>query len=143
MKKPNKNVKPIIDIYNPEIYPFKLVVACNTTVEELNKQYVYSDGTDLEEIDGTIYTVPVLNRKTREHCILVHKAYWENRKDRNIEIIEDCSHESTHVALDVFKRIGEEVSLNCQEYTCYLIQWIAKNIYTTLNKCKNGKRRSN
>ncbi len=57
---------------------------------------------------------------------------FENRKAMNVGNI---SHESSHIAMEIFKYIGAEVDLSNQEPYSYLVGWIADCI----NQVKTGK----
>ena len=117
-KKDNKTVsnsKAIIDTYT-NVYPVDLVVANKyVTLEELKELYVYSDNLELDEevINGDASTCTVKRKSDNKFCILVkynHPSKYIT--DKKLDFINICSHEATHVALDIYEFIQQRVC-NC------------------------------
>lgn len=127
----------IIDTYS-SIYPVDLVVANKyTTLEELKELYIYSDGVELDEqiMDCDATTSTIKRKSDNKFCILVkynHPAkYVCNAK---LEFINTCSHEATHVALDIYEFIHQNVCNCSPEPFCYLQGWATECIYRTLTR---------
>lgn len=132
-----KNGKKIIDIYKNDIYFVDLVVA-NQYVElkDLQKQYIYSDGVELDEfiMHGCATICNVIRKSDDCYCLLVkYNKPWKGR-DKKLDLINTVSHESAHVALNIYEKIGQKVR-NCgSEPFCYLVGWASECIYNTLTK---------
>lgn len=135
-----KNKKAIIDIYYCEIYNVYLVVANkHTTLEQLKKKYIYSDGVELDDyiMDGIATTSTCTDKKTNNKVILVKYNHDSTSKtvDKKADFVNTVSHEATHVALDIFGCIiDQKVCLECSEPFCYLQGWAAECIYKTWTK---------
>lgn len=127
----------IIDTYS-SIYPVDLVVANKyTTLEELKELYIYSDGVELDEhiMDYSATTSTIKRKSDNKFCILVKY----NRSagyvcDAKLEFINTCSHEATHVALDIYEFVGQDVCNCSSEPFCYLQGWATECIYRTLTR---------
>lgn len=135
--------KPIIDTYDPVLYPVLLVVARNVTISRLNKDFSKVDDSDItEDYLGNNFvcvTFPATRRLDRRKVIIVLKN--ENISKFDDLPLEDATHEGGHYVMDVFNEIGASITSNEQEPFCYLLQWAVKNIYTTLTKKNNGNKR--
>ena len=134
-----KNKKSIIDTYYLEIYDVYLVVANKyTTLEELKKLYVYSDGVELtDEILKGQCTTSTCYRKEDNTCAVLVKYNTEGThtsKNRKTDFINTCGHEGTHVALDIYEMISQNVCFCTPEPFCYLVGWATECIYKTLVK---------
>lgn len=135
--------KPIIDTYDPVLYPILLVVCKDSTIEHINKYYSRPNGDDItEDFVGYGYcciTFAATRRSDNRKVIIV----VQNRdipKEDNIPL-QDATHEGGHYVMDVFDEIGCNISPTDQEPFCYLLQWAADNIYKTLTKKSNGNKR--
>ena len=139
-KKDSKTInkrRAIIDTYT-SIYPVDLIVANKyTTLEELKELYIYSDGIELdEEVTSCDASTCTIKRKSDgKFCILVkynHPAKY--LIDKKLDFINTCSHEATHVALDIYEFIHQQVCNCSSEPFCYLQGWAAECIYKTWTK---------
>lgn len=139
-KKDSKTVnnrRAIIDTYT-SIYPIDLVVANKyVTLEELKELYVYSDGIEIDEevMDCDATTSTIKRKSDGKFCILVkynHPAKYIT--DKKADFIDTCSHEATHVALDIYEYIHQQVCNCSSEPFCYLQGWATKCIYKTWTK---------
>lgn len=139
-KKDNKtisNSRAIIDTYT-SIYPVDLVVANKyVTLEELKELYVYSDDLELDEevTNCDASTCTVKRKSDNKFCLLVkynHPA--KHITDKKLDFINTCSHEATHVALDIYEFIHQQVCNCSSEPFCYLQGWATECIYKTLSK---------
>ena len=127
-----------IDIYET-MYNVDLVVANKyTTIEQLNKEYSFSDDTDInkEILEGCASTCTCKRRSTGKYVLLVKFNRISKIKgiDKKSDLINTCSHEACHVALHIYEYIGAEVSITNQEPYCYLTAWITECIYKTITK---------
>ena len=133
-----KNKKSFIDTYET-IYPVHLVVANeNVTLEQLKELYCYADDKELDDsIMNAVCTTSRCKRKDDDRNISLVKFNHPTRV-KNIDIKADMintyAHEATHVALDIYDFIREQISVDYQEQLAYLIAWIAECIYKTLSK---------
>lgn len=129
-----KKQKKVIDIYDPVIYPRKLVVTKNVTLQDLRKRFTFRSGDVLSDEynpEGYTYTCFVTDIKTNEYVVLVNIGY--KQKDMS-EYINDIAHEAEHVKCSIFDDIGLPNTVDSQEADVYLVGWAAKCIYKTLIK---------
>lgn len=110
--------------FNPLIYPCRLWIAISkdTFKERFDGVSEWDDG-----CDAIVDCVNDIQRNLGG--VLVR---FENRKAMNAGNI---SHESSHIAMEIFRYIGAEVELSNQEPFSYLVGWIADCI----NQVKTGK----
>lgn len=142
-KKDNKtisNSRAIIDTYT-NIYPVDLVVANKyTTLEELRELYDRGEEQELSDtmVDSTCNatTTYVRRKKDGKSCILVKHNNNESTKnvDKKLNLIRTISHEATHVALDIYDYIEQNICNCSPEPFCYLQEWAFECIYKTLSK---------
>lgn len=143
VKKNNKSVnnsKAIIDTY-ATIYCLDLVIANKyVTLEQLKELFVYSDDTELDEsiVNADATTSTVKRKSDNKYCILVKYNHGANYKMDSIQkkhdFINTCSHEATHVALDIYEACDQKVCFCSPEPFCYLQAWATECIYKTLTK---------
>lgn len=135
----NRLSRPTICRYET-LYNVDIVVADDkVTLEQLNKQFKFADGNDLPTgiLDGYATTSTVNDRVTGRNCSLIKFNDFGNKtKQEKALITADCiAHESMHSALDIFDHIGEGVDPSkSNEPLAYLVGYIAKCVYKTLNK---------
>ena len=142
-KKNNKTVsnsRAIIDTYT-NIYPVDLVVANKyTTLEELRELYDCGEGEELSDkiVDSACNatTTYVRRKKDEKSCILVKHNNDECAKsaDKKLNRLGTISHEATHVALDIYDYIEQNICNCSPEPFCYLQEWAFECIYKTLSK---------
>lgn len=134
MDKKNKKNKAIVRVF--ETYcGVELVIANKyATLKDLSN-YVYSDGDPLEKDDESFdaSTTKVMNKTTKRKAILVRLndiscPKGTSKLSRTVQI---SVHEATHVVLMLYQHMGENISLDYQEPTCYLIDDIAQKIFET------------
>lgn len=127
-----------IDTYTT-VYPVYLVVANEAvTLEDLKKDFVYSDKAELDEniLDCQCSTSKVYNKKTNRYCMLVkfnHRTDYKD-DDKTTDLINTVAHEAGHVVLDIYDFIEASVDINNQEPFTYELGYIAECIYKTLIK---------
>lgn len=134
-----KNKKSVIDKYYLELYDVYLVVANQyTKLEELQKLYSYSDKVELNDriLEGCATTSCCIDKKTEASVILVkYNKHSRNKElDKTLDFINTVSHEATHVALDIYEMIGQNICYCTPEPFCYLQAWATEHIYKTLKK---------
>lgn len=110
--------------FNPLIYPRRLWV---TVSKDTFKERF--DGVSEWEDDSYAIVDCVHDRQRDLGGVLVR---FESKNAMNADNI---SHESTHIAMEIFKYIGATVDLSNQEPFSYLVGWIAGCI----NQVKTGK----
>lgn len=133
-----KNNKAVINTY-PTIYNIDLVVANkHVTIKQLRELYSEPNGEELEDITnmGECVTMMVQNKKTRRLVSLVKYCCDNNVKDidKNTDLVQLCSHEASHVVLDIYNHIYSNVNLTDQEPFAYFLGWVTERIYETLRK---------
>lgn len=131
-----KNKKGRIDTYST-IYYVDLVVS-NQFVElkELQKLYTYSDGTDLNEdiMNSECTTSTVMRKSDNKDCILVKFNKYSDIKgiSKEVDLINTITHESGHVAIDIYSHMRQDICPCSSEPFCYLLGWVGECIYKTL-----------
>lgn len=135
MKKTNRS---IIDTYST-MYFVDIVVANEyTTLEELKELYTYMNKKELDDdiLNGQSTVSTVIRKSDNVDCILV--KYNRDATNPNIDIeldrVNTVCHEATHVALDIYEAIGQDVCFCSPEPFCYLVGYAGECIYKTLNK---------
>ena len=136
-----KKTKGHIDTYK-SMYPVLLVVANkDVTIEELRKQFLECDGTELQDDDMNRTTGIVIRaiRKSDERAVILVRMngedkFYKDKLERKIEFISRIAHEAAHVALTTYERIDEHVCDRCQEPFAYYIGWIVECICKTVFK---------
>lgn len=124
------NKKSRIDIHETP-YELYLVIANKyTTLEELQEIFTYPDGSELthtgltEDKNGYKYqavTAQVKRKSDKRHFLLVWQIGDNSTKveDRLLDLINLAAHEASHVMLDIYYAIGENVDLEHQEQFAY------------------------
>jgi len=136
-----KKNKKRIDTYKNDIYFIDLVVANEfVKLEDLKKLYVYSDGIEIDNfvLEGYATTCTITRKSDNKACILV--KYNGPSKTKNInktlDFVNTVSHEATHVAIDTYSFIHQNIYDNSSEPFCYLVGWATECIYKTLKNIK-------
>jgi hypothetical protein len=127
-----------IDTYET-IYYVDLVVANQyTTLEELKKLYIYSDGVELDEqiMDTTASTSTIRRKSDGKDCILVKYNGYEGIKwiDKKTDLLSTITHEAGHVCINIYDHMIQNSCPCSQEPFCYLLGWVTECIYKTLKK---------
>lgn len=128
-----------IEEYYSDIYDVYLVVANeHTTLEQLRKRYKHPDGEELSEhlLEGSAATATAVDKKTDAAVIIVkyNRHPCNKTLNKKTTLVNICSHEATHVALDIYEMLGQNVCFCTPEPFCYLQAWVAECIYKTLTK---------
>ena len=131
-----------IDIYQT-IYNIDLAV-CSTKCsnDNIKKYFVKLSKEELTDSDLEYncrgYTINLLSRKDYTPTTLVRilNVEGKTKKERDIDLLNTIAHEATHVLLDTYSRMNENISLDYQEPAAYYMGWIVGNIYKTYFKNK-------
>nr|DAM86504.1 MAG TPA: peptidase [Caudoviricetes sp.] len=131
-----------IDIY-PTMYGLDLAV-CNTKCSnnDIKKYFVKLSKEELTDNDLNHdcrgYTINLLSRKDYTPTALVRilNVRSKTKKGRDIDLLNTITHEATHVLLDTYSKMEENISLDYQEPAAYYMGWIVGNIYKTYFKNK-------
>lgn len=129
-----KKKKPIIDKYDPIIYPRLLYVCKNCTEEDINKLFVGRGGEYIRLGNSYfMYTVPAINKKTNKYVVLVI-IHDDVVKESIEDQVSYCAHEADHVNFSICDDIDLSIPTSAQEASAYLTGWGTKCIFTTLKK---------
>ena len=128
-----------IEEYYSDIYDVYLVVANEyTTLEQLRKRYKHPNEEELSEqlLEGSAATSTAIDKKTDASVLIVKYNRHPRNKTLNKKttLVNICSHEAVHVALDIYEMLGQNVCFCTPEPFCYLQAWAAECIYKTLTK---------
>ena len=124
-----------IEKYYNDVYEVYLVVANKyATLEQLKKNYSYADGAELDEeiTKASACTARCKDIKTGKPVIIV--KFNETVKDAKLWFTNTTAHEATHVALDIYEMIQQNICFCSPEPFCYLVGWATECIYKTLTK---------
>lgn len=132
-----------IDIY-PTMYGLDLAV-CNTKCSnnDIKKLFVKLSKEELtdNDLNGDCkgYTINLLSRKdyTPTALVKILNTEGKTKKERDIDLLNTITHEATHVLLDTYSKMNENISLDYQEPAAYYMGWIVGNIYKTYFKNKS------
>ena len=131
-----------IDIYET-IYGVDIAV-CNKkcTDKDIIDNFLTSDDKEITEeylsASPTLnaYSFRAINKHNRHTTFIVRilKVFGSNKLEKDTDLINTIAHESMHVVLDTFDKIGEVISVEVQEPYAYYIGWICECIYKSYNK---------
>ena len=130
--------------FDPVIYPRKIWITYDATVEELNKRFpegfVENDNhIPFKEIDESSYATVYATRETEpkeEAGFLIRFSKKESMTTANI------THESIHCASGIFRYIGADIDNVNDEPFAYLCGFIAKccqEVYDKVNELEEMK----
>lgn len=128
-----------IEEYYSDIYDIYLVVANEkVTLEQLKKRYKFPNGEELDDrlLEGSATTSSAIDKKTDASVLIVKYNRYPCNKTLNKKttLVNICSHEATHVALDIYEMLGQNICFCTPEPFCYLQAWATECIYKTLTK---------
>ena len=128
-----------IDEYYSDIYDVYLVVANEkVTLEQLRKRYKHPNGEELSEdiLQGSATTSTAVDKKTDASVLIVkyNRLPCNKTLNKKTTLVNICSHEATHVALDIYELCNQDVCFCSPEPFCYLQGWACECIYKTLKK---------
>lgn len=140
-KKTNKIVrkkKSRIDTYST-MFDIDFIVANEAvTLEELRKLYCYTDDDELEECytKWDFCTGKVKRKSDGAHCILVKynqtSDSFVSSGDELLDLVDGCSHEATHIVLDIYAMTSTAIDMDNQENCAYFIGYCTERILKTL-----------
>lgn len=130
----NKSKKKlIVDQYNPNIYPFKLYVVKNYSMNDLKKLFDITE----KDIEGSWDALTIFGIKYKDEkeasCVVLLSDKIIKSKD-TLDKLDTCAHEALHYVIDLMEEIGNMCSYATSESYCYLQGWATKCIYRTLVK---------
>lgn len=116
---------------NLHIYPRKVWVMVQPTLEEINRYFHTRDGKDIYLSDTAVATVIPLYMKSNK-CMgeLIRISFPDKIR------VGDIAHEALHAAIDICYDVGIDTSYNDQEPVAYLTGYIANFVNEVLNKVK-------
>lgn len=117
--------------FHPQIYPRRVWVAVGGTFEDVKERFTAMNGQELEESEDCLATTYMVQAKRDEHYLghLVWFPYKNSMTTKNI------THESFHLASDMFALLGCKQHYDNQEPFAYLVGWVADCI----DKVKRNK----
>lgn len=127
-----------IDTYST-IYDMDVVVANElVTLKKLRELFEYTDGKELEDLyaEWDVVTCLVKRKSDGAYTVLVKFNKISNSfvssGDNLLDMIDVCSHEATHAALDIYDSVSAKVDTENQENFAYFVAYIAERIAKTL-----------
>ena len=128
-----------IEEYYSDIYDVYLVVANEkVTLEQLRKRYKFPNEEELDDrlLDGSATTTTAVDKKTDASVLIVkyNRLPCNKTLNKKTTLVNICSHEATHVALDIYEMLGQNICFCTPEPFCYLQAWATECIYKTLTK---------
>lgn len=127
-----------IDTYNT-IYDVDIVVANElVTLKKLRDLFEYVDGKELEDLYTEWDAVTALLKRKSDgaYTILVKfnkiSDCFVSSGDKLLDMLDICTHEATHAALDIYKNVSAEIDMENQETFAYFVAYIAERIAKTL-----------
>lgn len=127
-----------IDTYNT-IYDMDVVVANElVTLKKLRELFEYTDGKELEELytNWDVVTGLVKRKSDGAHTVLIKfnkiSDGFVSSGDKLLDMIDICSHEATHAALDIYNSVSATVDMENQENFAYFVAYIAERAAKTL-----------
>lgn len=127
-----------IDTYST-IYDMDIVVANElVTLKKLRELFEYRDGKELEECytDWDVVTGSLKRKSDGAYVVLIKfnriSDGFVSSGDKLLDMIDVCTHEATHAALDIYKSVSAEIDMENQETFAYFVAYIAERIAKTL-----------
>lgn len=127
-----------IDTYST-IYDMDVVVANELVgLKKLKDLFEYIDGKELEDsyVEWDVVTGLVKRKSDGAYTVLVKfnkiSDSFVSSGDNLLDMIDVCSHEATHAALDIYNSVSAKVDTENQENFAYFVAYIAERIAKTL-----------
>lgn len=127
-----------IDTYST-IYDMDVVVANELVgLKKLKDLFEYPDGEELEDLytEWNVVTSLVKRKSDGAYTVLVKfnkiSDGFVSSGDNLLDMIDVCSHEATHAALDIYNTVSAKVDTENQENFAYFVAYIAERIAKTL-----------
>lgn len=138
----------ILDKYDNDILELPLVVSIYSDLEDLQKEYSYSGGDELDDklVETSGSCCVLSEKKTKKLVIFVGinhipsyvKKY--NKNDRDSWIINTITHECYHAFMDSMNIIQETPCTEHQELAAYYMGWLAECVYKSWVKSTKSKK---
>lgn len=127
-----------IDTYST-IYDMDIVVANElVTLKKLRELFEYRDGKELEECytDWDVVTGSLKRKSDGAYVALIKfnriSDGFVSSGDKLLDMIDVCTHEATHAALDIYNSVSATVDMENQENFAYFVAYIAERAAKTL-----------
>ena len=127
-----------IDTYST-IYDMDIVVANElVTLKKLRELFEYRDGKELEECytDWDVVTGSLKRKSDGAYVVLIKfnriSDGFVSSGDKLLDMIDVCTHEATHAALDIYNSVSAAVDMENQENFAYFVAYIAERAAKTL-----------
>lgn len=123
-----------IHLFGNDQFPRRLWIVRDAPYSWIKERFKGIDGDELTEYDKDLakaVTYPDIEHiGTHDFGILIvildHKLS-----------VSDCAHEATHFVMELYRAMGENVNLDCQEVFAYLVGWATDCIHQVItNKYK-------
>lgn len=127
-----------IDTYST-IYDMDVVVANELVgLKKLKDLFEYIDGKELEDsyVEWDVVTSLLKRKSDGAYTVLVKfnkiSDSFVSSGDKLLDMLDVCTHEATHAALDIYKSVSAEIDMENQETFAYFVAYIAERIAKTL-----------
>lgn len=108
--------------FDPVIYPFKLWIVISSDLKAISERFNdYPSGNEFSYTDADNMIAFTQNVQQKSDGLVGAIIVFKKRSDCNVRLI---AHESTHVALLLWKHVGEDEP--GMEADAYLVGWIAE-----------------
>lgn len=115
----------VIHLFGNDQFPRRLYIVKKASYSWLKERFKCIDGEELEEYsreEAKAITYPDVEYVgTKEFGILI---YILDKLS-----VSDCAHEAAHFVLELYRAMGDEVSLHNQEVFAYLVGWATDCIH--------------
>lgn len=123
-----------IHLFGNDQFPRRLWIVKNAPYSWIKERFKSIDGDDIVEYDKSLskaVTYPEIEHLgMNEYGILI--VILDNKLT-----VSDCAHEATHFVMELYRAMGDEVSLDNQEVFAYLVGWATDCIHQVItNKYK-------
>lgn len=115
--------------YQNEIYPIGL--ALTTDFSWLQKEYVHTDGSDIEDHPESLATTGFFKRKTTEYHAVAVGICFRQHIDANT-----LAHEAFHATRFTMESIPIPLGDDSEEGWAYYIGWVAQCIFDFAEELK-------
>lgn len=127
-----------IDTYET-IYNIDVVVANElVTLKKLRELFEYLDGKELKECfaEWDVVTATLTRKSDGAYVVLIKfnriSDGFVSSGDKLLDMIDICSHEATHAALDIYSSASATIDMENQENFAYFVAYIAERAAKTL-----------
>ncbi len=127
--------QPVIHMFGNDQFPRRLWIVKDAPFSWIKERFKGINGDELEEVDPDCARAAtfadVEHLASREFGILI--VIFNGRPLG----VNECAHEATHFAMELYRAMGESISVEQQEVMAYLVGWAADCIHQVVtNKYK-------